>query len=210
MSINKLGTVIIFGYGPNLGVAIANKLLKNNYSVIGINRSGESYGVIDQNFKIEKIDLTNYGFNQKLYELLFSIENFAGYIYNLSISKSLEFDTMSNEDLRDALDASLFLLNSITKLTLPRLIANNGCAILTSNATSSTPWLKFPTMGITKSAMESFQKTLSKKHPELKIYTVKICSTITDNSTKYSVDVAQQYLELFTRERVPQSEVIVK
>jgi len=209
MSINKLGAVIIFGYGPNLGVAIANKLLKNNYSVIGINRSGENYGVVNPSFKVEKIDLTDYGFNQKLTELLLSIENFAGYIFNLSISKSLEFDAMSNDDLSEAFNSSLYPLNSITKLTLPRLISSEGCSILTSNATSSTPWLKFPTMGITKTAMESFQKTLSKKHPELKIYTLKICSTITDNSTKDCIDVAEHYLKLFTEKRLSQLEILV-
>ena len=206
----NLPTIIIFGFGPNLGAAIAKKLLNNNYRVLGINRSGESYGVSHLNFECKVVDLSKPRIQEILIQLLSEVKNLTGIIFNLSNFAAISIKDMNNQDLEEAFKTSLYLLNTINKIFFPTLLKLKGASILTSNATSDEPWLKFPTMGISKAAIENYQKALAKDNPEARIYTLKICSAIKDNKSKGCADIAQVYLELLEKSVIEDKEIIIK
>jgi short-subunit dehydrogenase len=53
-------TILITGASKGIGFALANKFLENGFNVIGTSRSGEIKGIKNENFKVLRLDLSEF------------------------------------------------------------------------------------------------------------------------------------------------------
>jgi short-subunit dehydrogenase len=205
-------TLLIFGYGENLGRALANRYLAEGYQVVGFNRSGTSELTSNRSFSIEKLDLAKEGLEEKIRGKIASYKNINTVIFNASNFTEVRPSILDKEIILEVLANTLVPYIEITKVFLPILLKSSCSLIVTSNGTSNDPWLKAAGMGISKAGLENYQKALALEFKDtvLKVATVKILSNIKNNESKECVDIAEEYYKISTLpKRFPQ-EIILK
>ena len=205
-------TLLIFGYGENLGRALADRYLAEGYQVVGFNRSGISEITSNENFSIEKIDLAKEGLEEKIRSKIASYKNINTVIFNANNFIEVRPSGLKKDIIQEVLANTLFPYIEITNVFVPILLKSNGTLIVTSNGTSSDPWLKAAGMGISKAGLENYQKALALefKDTQLKVATVKILSNIKNNASKECVDIAHEYYKISILPKAFPQEFILK
>jgi len=205
-------TLLIFGYGENLGRALANRYLKEGYRVVGFNRSGTSELTSNTNFSIKKIDLAKEGLEEKIRGKIANYKNINTVIFNANNFTEVRPSTLDKEIILEVLANTLVPYIEIAKVFLPILLKSNGSLIVTSNGTSNDPWLKAAGMGISKAGLENYQKALALEFKDtvLKVATVKILSNIKNNESKECVNIAEEYYKISVLPKKFPQEIILK
>lgn len=212
MEKNAKPTLIIFGYGENLGKSLADRYLREGYSVLGFSRSGTSELISNQNFSIKKLDLTTEGLEEKIGAIISGYSNIETVIFNAGNYTEVRPSMLKKDTILEVLANSLIPYIEIANMFTPILLRNRGSIIVTSNGTSSNPWLKAAGMGISKAALENYQKALALEFQgtELKVATVKVLSNIKNNESEECDDIANEYYKISKLPKKFPQEVILK
>jgi short-subunit dehydrogenase len=205
-------TLLIFGYGENLGRALANRYLTEGYQVVGFNRSGASELTSNTNFSIEKLDLSSEDLQKKIRGKIAGYKNIDTVIFNANNYIEVRPSGLKKDIILEALANTLVPYIEIANLFLPILLKSNGSLIVTSNGTSNHPWLRAAGMGISKAGLENYQKALALefKDSTLKVATVKILSIIENNKSNECADIAVEYYKISILPKVFPQEIILK
>ncbi len=159
-------TVIVTGTSQGLGLAIARKLIKRGYTVVGVSRHPAPTDLSAEAQFIEKLyDLSEV---EGIPELCTTIIKEVGAPYALVNNAALGLDgvlaTQANKDIRAVIDVNLVAPILLTKyLARHMLEKREGRIINISSVVASTGYKGLSVYASTKSAMLGFTKSLSRE-----------------------------------------------
>ena len=162
--------IVVTGSSKGLGLAICQRLLNENYKVVGIARSkSDEFQQLEEEFK-EKLFYVNYDFNniKDIHELVTSIKKKYGHIYGLINNAAVGHDgvlgtmheSQISELIRVNIEAPILLTKYASRSMLMKL---RGRVINIGSIIGSTGFNGLSVYGATKSAMQGFTKSLARE-----------------------------------------------
>lgn len=123
MSNGEKGLVLISGASSGIGEAMANKLLAENYSVLGLAKSFAGCSINHNNFRTKEIDLALIDeLPATLSELASSIsEPIRGLVNNAGIGRMAYLEQLSVAEMRLVMETNFLSHAIVTKAFLPKL-----------------------------------------------------------------------------------------
>jgi len=168
--------IVVTGSSKGLGLAICERLLKENYKVVGIARTkSDEFKELEEQFK-EKLFYIEYDFNntKDIHELVKSVTKKYGTIYGLINNAALGHDgvlgtmheTQISELIRVNIEAPILLTKYISRSMLMKL---RGRVINIGSIIGSTGFNGLSVYGATKASMQGFTKSLARELGKAKI-----------------------------------------
>jgi len=162
--------IVVTGASKGLGLAICERLLNENYKVVGIARSkSDEFQVLENNNK-EKLIYVQYDFNntKEIHELVKSITAEHGNIYGLINNAAIGHDgilgtmheSQINELIRVNIEAPVVLTKYASRSMLIKL---RGRIINISSIIASTGFNGLSVYGATKASLNGFTKSLARE-----------------------------------------------
>lgn len=168
--------VIVTGSSKGLGLAICQRLLEENYRVIGISRSRtDEFDCLQNNYSdvlyYEKYDFSN---TEGIQDLVRKISKKYGVIYGLVNNAALGYgailgtmhERQINELIKVNVEAPIVLTKYVSRSMLMQF---QGRIINISSIIATTGFSGLSVYGATKSAMSGFTKSLSRELGKAKI-----------------------------------------
>lgn len=171
-----MNLIVVTGSSKGLGLAICDRLLNENYKVVGIARSkSDEFKHLEEKFK-EKLFYVEYDFNntKDIHELVKSITKEHGHIYGLVNNAALGHDgvlgtmheTQISELIRVNIEAPILLTKYASRSMLMKL---RGRVINIGSIIASTGFNGLSVYGATKASLSGFTKSLARELGRAKI-----------------------------------------
>lgn len=168
--------IVVTGSSKGLGLAICQRLLKENYKVVGIARNkSEEFQSLENEYK-EQLFFKQYDFNnvKDIHELVKSITKEHGNIYGLVNNAALGHDgilgtmheSQISELIRVNVEAPILLTKYASRSMLMKL---RGRVINISSIIASTGFNGLSVYGATKASLNGFTKSLARELGKAKI-----------------------------------------
>jgi 3-oxoacyl-[acyl-carrier protein] reductase len=168
--------VIVTGSSKGLGLGICQRLLKENYKVVGIARNkSEEFQALENEYK-DQLFFKQYDFNnvKDIHNLVKSITKEYGNIYGLINNAALGHDgvlgtmheSQISELIRVNVEAPILLTKYASRSMLMKL---RGRIINISSIIASTGFNGLSVYGATKASLNGFTKSLARELGKAKI-----------------------------------------
>lgn len=136
-----MNIALIDGIGPGLGQALCQKLLQENYLVIGLARTNTTANILSQqynNFKFFQCDITDYPQTiHILKDIQTTIGNPQVYIHNAGYFLMQDFTQTSLQDFEKMWQTTVLSAINITQQILPSMLNNQQGTLLFTSATAA-------------------------------------------------------------------------
>ena len=168
--------IVVTGSSKGLGLAICQRLLKENYKVVGIARNkSEEFQALENDYK-EQLFFKQYDFNniKDIHDLVKLITKDYGNIYGLINNAALGYDgvlgtmheSQISELIRVNVEAPILLTKYASRSMLMKL---RGRVINISSIIASTGFNGLSVYGATKASLNGFTKSLARELGKAKI-----------------------------------------
>jgi NAD(P)-dependent dehydrogenase (short-subunit alcohol dehydrogenase family) len=174
-------TAIITGTSSGIGEAIAHSLLKQDWEVYGISRSGNKTLATNSNFHQLICDLSSTDAIEKVAKDLPTKVN--ALFNNAGVWELVNLEDVTLEHINRIIHTNLRAPIYLTSLLLPR-IEKGGHIINTSSIISSTSIPGYGVYAATKAGMDRFTTTLAKERQDLHVSAVLPSATDTLGNRK--------------------------
>jgi len=168
--------IVVTGSSKGLGLAICQRLLKENYRVVGIARNkSKEFQSLENEYK-EQLFFKQYDFNniKDIHELVKSIKKEHGNIYGLVNNAALGHDgvlgTMHESQISELIRVNIEAPILFTKYTIRSMLMKlRGRVINISSIIASTGFKGLSVYGATKASLNGFTKSLARELGKAKI-----------------------------------------
>ena len=168
--------IVVTGASKGLGLAICQRLLNDNYKVVGIARSKTNeFKALENEYK-DKLFYAQYDFNntKDIHELVKSITKEHGNIYGLINNAAVGHDgvlgtmheSQISELIRVNIEAPILLTKYVSRSMLMKL---RGRIINIGSIIASTGFNGLSVYGATKASLSGFTKSLARELGKAKI-----------------------------------------
>ena len=168
--------IVVTGASKGLGLAICQRLLNDNYKVVGIARSKTNeFKALENEYK-DKLFYAQYDFNntKDIHELVKSITKEHGNIYGLINNAAVGHDgvlgtmheSQISELIRVNIEAPILLTKYVSRSMLMKL---RGRVINIGSIIASTGFNGLSVYGATKASLSGFTKSLARELGKAKI-----------------------------------------
>ena len=162
--------IVVTGSSKGLGLAICERLLEENYKVVGISRTKSSeFEELEEKYK-EQLFYIEYDFNNTndIQILVRNITKMHGTIYGLINNAALGYDgvlgTMHESEISELIKVNIQSPILITKyVSRSMLMKQRGRIINIGSIIGTTGFNGLSVYGATKSAIQGFTKSLSRE-----------------------------------------------
>ena len=131
-------TAVITGFASGLGEKLAESLLRQNYQVVGLSRSGKSSGIKHKNFYAFTCDITN---ESEVKRVFSGIEKEVGssslLIHNAANLLLKDFTDIKQDEFEDVIRTTVLGGFLVTQAVLPNMLTKGEGVILYTGATAS-------------------------------------------------------------------------